>query len=121
MPDQMTSRERIFSALTMSQMPDQIPVVPLLMTRAIREVDGLTVDVALRDVDAMVAAKEKAVRKFGGDVIIAGTDLFTPVENIGAEMDYLPKAQPSLVKHPTPTKEEFYRPVSYTHLRAHET
>jgi len=108
-PDQMTSRERIFSALTMSQMPDQVPVVPLLMIRAIREVDGLTADEALNNVDAMVAAKEKAVRKFGGDVIIAGTDLFTPVENIGAGMDYLPKAQPSLVEHPTPTKEDFYR------------
>lgn len=41
--------------------------------------------------------------------MIAGTDLFTPVENLGAVLEYLPYAQPSLVEHPTPTKEKFYR------------
>jgi MtaA/CmuA family methyltransferase len=109
MPEQMTSRERIFAALTMQGLPDQVPVVPLLMTRGIRE-GGITVDVALRDGEAQAAAKMKAVDKFGGDVQIAGTDLFTPVECVeGCELDYLPYAQPSLVKHPTPDKESFYR------------
>src|SRR3981081_3267607 len=79
LPDQMTSRERIFAALTMSALPDQVPVVPLLMTRGIRE-GGITVDVALRDGEAQAHAKMKAVDKFGGDVQIVGTDLFTPVE-----------------------------------------
>jgi len=41
--------------------------------------------------------------------VVAGTDLFTPVENLGAVLDYLPYAQPSLVEHPAPTKEAFYR------------
>ncbi|HVZ00079.1 MAG TPA: MtaA/CmuA family methyltransferase [Dongiaceae bacterium] len=104
----MTSRERIFAAITMKELPDQVPVVPLLMTRGIRE-GGITCDVAQTDGPAMAAAKIKAVEKFGGDVMIAGTDLFTPVENLGAELDYLPYAQPSLVKHPTPTKDDFYR------------
>lgn len=109
MPDQMTSRERIFAALTMSELPDQVPVVPLLMTRGIRE-GGITVDKALRDGEAQAHAKMKAVDKFGGDVMIVGTDLFTPVECVeGCELDYLPYAQPSLVKHPTPDKESFYR------------
>lgn len=109
MPATMTSRERIFSALTMSQLPDQVPVVPLLMTRGIRE-GGVTVDKALRDGELQAHAKMKAVEKFGGDVMIVGTDLFTPVETIeGTELDYLPYAQPSLVKHPTPTKADFYR------------
>jgi MtaA/CmuA family methyltransferase len=109
MPDQMTSRERIFAALTMSGLPDQVPVVPLLMTRGIRE-GGITVDKALRDGEAQAHAKMKAVDKFGGDVMIVGTDLFTPVECVpGCELDYLPYAQPSLVKHPTPDKESFYR------------
>jgi MtaA/CmuA family methyltransferase len=109
MPDQMTSRERIFAALTMSSLPDQVPVVPLLMTRGIRE-GGITVDVALRDGEAQAHAKMKAVDKFGGDVQIVGTDLFTPVECVeGCELDYLPYAQPSLVKHPTPDKESFYQ------------
>ncbi|HEY4459319.1 MAG TPA: MtaA/CmuA family methyltransferase [Pseudonocardiaceae bacterium] len=109
MPDKMTSRERIFAALTMSGLPDQVPVVPLLMTRGIRE-GGITVDKALLDGEAQAHAKMKAVDKFGGDVMIVGTDLFTPVECVpGCELDYLPYAQPSLVKHPTPDKESFYR------------
>lgn len=105
----MSSRERMFAAVTMSELPDQVPVVPLLMVRGIRE-GGITVDAALRDGEASAHAKAKAEKKFGGDVVIAGTDLFTPVECVeGCELDYLPHAQPSLVKHPTPTKEEFYR------------
>jgi MtaA/CmuA family methyltransferase len=109
MPEQMTSRERIFAALTMTALPDQVPVVPLLMARGIRE-GGITVDKALVDGVAQAHAKIKAVDKFGGDVMIVGTDLFTPVETVpGCELDYLPYAQPSLVKHPTPDKESFYR------------
>ncbi|MEW2547872.1 MtaA/CmuA family methyltransferase [Streptomyces sp. NPDC047002] len=109
MPDQMTGRERIFAAVTMSELPDQVPVVPLLMTRGIRE-GGITVDKALRDGEAQAHAKMKAVEKFGGDVMVVGTDLFTPVECVtGCELDYLPYAQPSLVKHPTPDRETFHR------------
>src|SRR5262249_38287022 len=109
MPDTMTSRERIFAALTMTALPDQVPVVPLLMTRGIRE-GGITVDVALRDGEAQASAKMKAVDRFGGDGQIVATDQFTPVECVaGCELDYLPYAQPSLVKHPTPDKESFYR------------
>lgn len=105
----MTSRERMFAAVTMKELPDQVPVVPLLMTRGIRE-GGVRVDEVLLDGEAQAHAKKKSLDKFGGDVIIAGTDLFTPVETVeGCELDYLPYAQPSLVKHPTPTKEAFYR------------
>ncbi len=103
----MSSRERIFAAITMKELPDQVPVVPLLMTRGIRE-GGITCDYAQTHGEDQAAAKIKAVEKFGGDVMIAGTDLFTPVENLGAELDYLPYAQPSLVKHPCPTKDSFY-------------
>jgi MtaA/CmuA family methyltransferase len=105
----MTSRERMFAAVTMQELPDQVPCVPLLMARGIRE-GGITVEAALRDGEASAHAKAKALEKFGGDVIIPGTDLFTPVECVdGCELDYLPYAQPSLVKHPTPTRESFYR------------
>ncbi len=105
----MTSRERVFAAVTMQGMPDQVPVVPLLMTRGIRE-GGVRVDEVLLDGEAQAHAKKKALDKFGGDVIIAGTDLFTPVECVdGCELDYLPYAQPSLVTHPTPTRDAFYR------------
>ncbi|PTX41798.1 CmuA protein precursor [Gemmobacter caeni] len=105
----MTSRERIFAAVTMSALPDQLPVVPLLMTRGIRE-GGVRVDEVLLNGEAQAHAKKKALDKFGGDVILAGTDLFTPVECVpGCELDYLPYAQPSLVTHPTPNKAAFYR------------
>jgi len=108
MAEQMTSKERVLAAITMSEIPDQLPVVPLLLTRAIRE-GGTTCDKAQVDGELMAHCKIKAGEKFGGDVVVAGTDLFTPVEVLGAELDYLPYAQPSLVKHPTPTKEDFYR------------
>ncbi|MCC0048820.1 MAG: MtaA/CmuA family methyltransferase [Rhodobiaceae bacterium] len=109
MSKQMTSRERVFAAVTMSETPDQVPVVPLLMTRGIRE-GGVRVDEVLLDGKAQAHAKKKSLDKFGGDVIIAGTDLFTPVECVpGCELDYLPYAQPSLVTHPTPTRDSFYR------------
>ena len=75
---QMSSRERMFAAVTMKELPDQVPVVPLLMTRGIRE-GGVRVDDVLLDGEAQAHAKIKALKKFGGDVIIAGTDLFTPV------------------------------------------
>ena len=104
----MTSRERVFAAVTMSELPDQVPVIPLLMTRGIRE-GGVRVDEVLMDGEAQAHAKIKAHQKFGGDVIIAGTDLFTPVEALGAGLDYLPYAQPSLVDHPAHDKESFYR------------
>jgi MtaA/CmuA family methyltransferase len=106
--EQMSSRERIFAALTRSELPDRLPCVPLLMTRALRE-GGVGCDVAQVDAEASAAAKILATERFGGDVIIAGTDLFTPVENLGAELEYLPRAQPTLVGHPAPTKESFER------------
>lgn len=106
---QMSSRERMFAAVTMKETPDQLPVVPLLMVRGIREA-GVKVSDVLHDGEAQAHAKIKALERFGGDVVIAGTDLFTPVQCVdGCELDYLPYAQPSLVKHPTPTKEAFYR------------
>lgn len=104
----MTSRERVFAAITMKELPDQLPVTPLLMTRGIRE-GGVRVDEVMLNGEAMAKAKIKAHQKFGGDVVIAGTDLFTPVENLGAVLEYLPYAQPSLIEHPAPTKEAFYR------------
>ncbi|TYP58546.1 MtaA/CmuA family methyltransferase [Thermosediminibacter litoriperuensis] len=104
----MTSRERVIAAVTMKELPDQVPVNPLLMTRGIRE-GGVRVDEVMFDGEAMARAKIKALQKFGGDVVLAGTDLFTPVENLGAVLEYLPYAQPSLVEHPAPTKEAFYR------------
>ena len=77
MSETMTSRERVFAALTMQELPDQVPVTPLLLTRGIRE-GGVTADVAQRNPQMMADCKLKAHEKFGGDVVAAGTDLFTP-------------------------------------------
>lgn len=104
----MTGRERSFAAVTMKSLPDQLPVNPLLLSRGIRE-GGVRVDQVLFDGEAQAKAKIKAHQKFGGDVVVAGTDILTPVENLGAVLEYLPYAQPSLVQHPAPTKEDFYR------------
>jgi MtaA/CmuA family methyltransferase len=104
----MTGRERVFAAVMMKELPDQVPVTPLLLTRGIRE-GGVTADVAQRNPEIMAACKLKAHEKFGGDVVAAGTDLFVPVENLGAELEYLPYAQPSQITHPAATKEAFYR------------
>ena len=108
MAEQMTGRERVFTAIMMKELPDRVPVVPLLLTRAIRE-GNATVDVAQRNPRVMADCKLKAHAKFGGDVVAAGTDLFTPVENLGAELEYLPYAQPSQLTHPAATREGFYR------------
>lgn len=104
----MSSRERLLAALRMTELPDRVPCVPMLMTRGIRE-GGIACDVAQRDPQAMAAAKMRAVERFGGDAILAGTDLFLSVENLGAELDYLPYAQPSLVRHPCPGRDSFHR------------
>ncbi|MCL4368549.1 MAG: MtaA/CmuA family methyltransferase [Actinobacteria bacterium] len=108
MGEQMTSRERVFAALGLKDLPDQVPVTPLLLTRSIRE-GNTTADVAQRNPQVMADCKLRAHAKFGGDVVAAGTDLFTPVENLGAELEYLPYAQPSQLTHPAATKEAFSR------------
>lgn len=104
----MSGRERLLAAIGMTELPDRVPCIPMLMTRGIRE-GGISCDVAQRDPEAMAAAKMRAVERFGGDAIIAGTDLFLSVENLGAELDYLPYAQPSLVRHPCPDRDSFHR------------
>lgn len=108
MSETMTSRERVFAALTMQGLPDRVPVTPLLLTRAIRE-GGVTADVAQQHPQIMADCKLIAHARFGGDVVAAGTDLFTPVENLGAELEYMAHAQPSQITHPAATKEAFYR------------
>ncbi|MFN8629254.1 MAG: MtaA/CmuA family methyltransferase [Chloroflexota bacterium] len=104
----MTSRERVFAALTRAAVPDRLPVVPLLMARGIRE-GGITMVDAARDGRLSARAKAKALEVFGGDVVIAGTDLFNPVESLGAELELMPRAQPTLVRHPAPTRDAFER------------
>lgn len=103
----MNGKERIFAAV-LNEQPDQVPIIPIMMTRAIRNLPG---NVSAKDcqvnAELMAQAKMTTSAKFGGDAIIAGTDLFLPAENLGAGMEYLDKAQPTLFRHPCPTKAEF--------------
>jgi len=103
----MNGKERIFAVLQ-NELPDQVPVIPILMTRAIRCLPkNVSAAVCQKDAELMAQAKIFSSVKFGGDAIAAGTDLFLPVENLGAGMEYLDKAQPTLFKHPCPTGKEF--------------
>lgn len=104
----MTSRERVFAAAGLETLPDQVPVTPLLLVRGIRE-GGARVDQIINDGEAVAKAKMKAFKKYGGDVVVCGTDILVPVENLGAKLEYLPYAQPSLMEHPARSKEAFYR------------
>lgn len=103
----MNGKERVFAAV-LNQQPDQVPVIPIMMTRAIRNLPGnVSAKDCQRNAELMAQAKMATSAKFGGDAIIAGTDLFLPAENLGAGMEYLDKAQPTLFRHPCPTRAEF--------------
>ena len=93
----MSSLERVVAAVQLKQ-PDRVPVIPVLMTRAVKEI-GARVDDALRDPELMAKAKIAAWEKYGGDAVVCGTDLFVEVEALGVQLDYLPYAQPVLVEH----------------------
>ncbi|MEZ4661571.1 MAG: MtaA/CmuA family methyltransferase [Caldilineaceae bacterium] len=105
MTETMSSPERIMAALQLQE-PDRLPVIPVLMTRAIKELKGATAVDAHRNPEIMAAAKLKSLGKYGGDAVICGTDLFVEVETLGATLDYLPTAQPSLIEHPIKRIEE---------------
>ena len=68
MTRQMTSRERVFAAVTMTEQPDQVPVVPLLMTRGIRE-GGVRVDF---DNAQRAVTPGQSVVFYDGDVCLGG-------------------------------------------------
>ncbi len=105
MTSPMSSPERIVTCLQLKE-PDRLPVIPVLMTRAIRELDGVLASDAQHKPELMAAAKLKALAKYGGDAVVCGTDLFVEAEALGARLDYLPKAQPSLVEHPVQHREQ---------------
>ncbi len=103
----MTSLERVVAAVQLKQ-PDRVPVIPVLMTRALKEI-GARADEAHRDPELMARAKIAAWEKYGGDAVVCGTDLFVEVEALGVELDYLPYAQPSLVEHLIKEKDDIER------------
>ncbi|MEC4726556.1 MtaA/CmuA family methyltransferase [Shewanella sp. D64] len=111
MNSEMNGRERIFAAV-LNEQPDRVPIIPIMMTRAIRNLGGqVLADRCQREPEIMAKAKMVTSQMFGGDAIIAGTDLFLSAENLGAGMEYLERAQPTLFQHPCPTKDDFERLV----------
>lgn len=88
----LSSFDRVVRAIQL-QKADRVPVIPILMSRAIRTIEA-TVAEAVREGKIMAEAKIAAHRKFGGDAVIAGTGLFVEAENLGAECEYLPTGVP---------------------------
>lgn len=93
---ELSSFERIVKAIQL-QKPDRVPVIPILMNRAIRVINATTAE-AVKDGKVMAEAKIAANRKFGGDAVIAGTGLFVEAENLGAECEYLPTSIPIVLE-----------------------
>ncbi len=82
---EMTSLERVVAALK-HEKPDRVPVIGVIITRALREV-GYTPKDSLYKPERMAEAKIAAHEHYGDDGIVAGTDLFLQAEALGAETD----------------------------------
>ncbi len=92
MMETLSSFDRVVKAIQL-QKADRVPVIPILMNRAIRTIGATTAE-AVKDGKVMAEAKIAAHSKFGGDAVIAGTGLFVEAENLGAECEYLPTSIP---------------------------
>ncbi len=95
----MSSLERVATAIQLKE-PDRVPVIPVLMIRALREV-GLKADqTTLHDGDLMAQAKLAAQREIGGDALVAGTGLNVEAEAMGCRMEYLEEEVPVVAWRP---------------------
>ncbi len=89
----MSSLERVATALQLKE-PDRVPVIPVVMIRALKEVGLKGTQETLHDPDAMAQAKIEAYKKLGGDALVAGTGLNVEAEAMGCQMEYLDDAIP---------------------------
>ncbi len=84
----MSSLERVATAIQLKE-PDRVPVIPVMMIRALKEVGELATEEVLKDPDMMAQAKIAAFKKYGGDALVAGTGLNVEAEALGCELEYL--------------------------------
>lgn len=89
----MSSLERIATAIQLKE-PDRVPVIPVLMIRALKEIDAPATREVLHDPDTMAQAKLTSFKKFGGDAMIAGTGLNVEAEALGCTLEYLEEEIP---------------------------
>ncbi len=83
----MSSLERVATAIQLKE-PDRVPVIPVLMIRALREIGVKATQQVLKDPDIMAQAKIAAFKKYGGDALVAGTGLNVEAEALGCTMEY---------------------------------
>jgi len=83
----MSSLERVATAVQLKE-PDRVPVIPVLMIRALKEVGEKATAQVLQDPDIMAQAKIAAFKKYGGDALVAGTGLNVEAEALGCTLEY---------------------------------
>jgi len=79
--------ERVATAVQLKE-PDRVPVIPVLMIRALKEVGEKATAQVLQDPDIMAQAKIAAFKKYGGDALVAGTGLNVEAEALGCTLEY---------------------------------
>lgn len=91
--EKMSPLERVSTAIQMKE-PDHVPVIPVMLLRALREIGALGTHEVLHNPDTMAQAKITAYRKYGGDAMVCGTGLHVEAEALGCEMEYLDEEVP---------------------------
>lgn len=84
----MSSLERVATTLQLKE-PDRVPVIPVIMIRALKEAGLKGTRETLHDPHLMAQAKIESYKKFGGDALVAGTGLNVEAESMGCRMEYL--------------------------------
>lgn len=95
----MSSLERVATALQLKE-PDRVPVIPVVMIRALKEVGLKGTKEILHDPHLMAQAKIEAFKKLGGDALVAGTGLNVEAEAMGCLMEYLDDGIPVITERP---------------------
>ncbi|MDW7711771.1 MAG: uroporphyrinogen decarboxylase family protein [Deferrisomatales bacterium] len=108
MPAAMSSLERVATAVQLKE-PDRVPVIPVLMIRALRAAGLQATRETLHDPETMAEAKLEAFRRFGGDALVAGTGLNVEAEALGCEMEYQEEEIPVVVRRPLEDAPAFDR------------
>ena len=99
----MSSLERVATALQLKE-PDRVPVIPVVMIRALKEVGLKGTKETLHDPQLMAQAKIEAFKKLGGDALVAGTGLNVEAEAMGCVMEYLDEGIPVITDRPLEKK-----------------
>lgn len=83
----MNSLERVATAIQLKE-PDRVPVIPVMMIRALKEIGAAATHEVLHNPATMSQAKLTAFKKYGGDALIAGTGLNVEAEALGCTFEY---------------------------------